>query len=330
MDSRLTQAIAAIANNTREGAVELAEQGADVLLRCARTDTSDTLEAFRNEVLTAGLQLIRAQPAMAPLVNLVNAVLWKIATLETLPETRNRVSDAARDFKRRLRMHEMAIAEAVLPLIHEQATILTNSRSTTVRAALLHAQRSGRHFQVICAEGRPGYEGRTLAQELATAGIPVTVVVDALAIARVPQASLVLIGADHLTIDGLANKVGTYAMALMAQTHTIPMYALCSSTKFLPPGYPMLAQDKRPGAQVWPDAPHPVGVENYYFDYTPLSALAGIVTERGVLPSAVIEGWLAAIQLHPGLKQAIDELPSSTFSGPADQPDPLAGTRSDR
>ncbi|NJK79008.1 MAG: initiation factor 2B [Chloroflexaceae bacterium] len=301
MDTWVEQAIQSIAANNSSGAVELAGTAADVLLRCARTDSAETAEAFRFNILQAGQALIEAQPAMAPLVNLVNTVLWRLGTSNTLAEMRTIVDTVVRDFKRRLHMHETAVAEAALPLILDHVIVMTHSRSTTVRAALFHASRAQRRFQVVCSESRPIYEGRTLATELAEQGIKVTLVTDALAISRVAEADLVLFGADHLTNSGLANKVGTYGLVLAAQAAQVPVYALCSSTKFLPPGYPLPWQHRRPAEQVWPDTPENVTVENYYFDYSPLHAITGIVTERGVLPREVIEGWLAALQLHPDL-----------------------------
>jgi translation initiation factor 2B subunit (eIF-2B alpha/beta/delta family) len=172
-----------------------------------------------------------------------------------------------------------------------------------VRAALLHAQRAGRHFQVICAEGRPGCEGRTMAAELAADGIPVTLVIDALAISRVAQAQIVLIGADHLTASGLVNKVGTFGLALAAQRANVPMYTLCGSEKFLPPDYIQPSQEIKPAEQVWDAPPDTVNVENYYFDHTPLPTISGVVTENGVLTSVAVEGWLAAMRLHPSLRE---------------------------
>lgn len=302
MDRAIVQAIANIATNTLGGAVELAEQGADVLLRCARTDNAETAETFRQDLLLVGWALIRAQPAMAPLVNLVNTALWKLQPDVALPTMRRLVVEAARDFKRRLHIHEMSIAEAALALIPEGSCVLTLSRSTTVRAALLHAHHTGRHFRVICAEGRPACEGRILATELAEAGIPVTLVIDALAMAWVEQVQVVLVGADHLTTSGLVNKAGTYGLALMSQANNVPIYTLCGSEKFLPSEYTPPPHESRPLEQVWPDAPATVTVANYYFDRTPLPYITGIVTERGVLPAEMIEGWLASIHLHPALQ----------------------------
>lgn len=301
MEKSVAQAIADIRANIYAGAVELADHSADVLVRMARTATGETPDGFRQNLLSAGRALIEAQPAMAPLVNLVNAALWQVEPCTSLEEMRLALDEVARDFKRQLRLHEASIAEQMLPFIPEGACVLTNSRSTTVRAALLHARRAGRRFEVLCAEGRPGYEGRTMAAELAAQGIAVTLVVDALALSRVPHTQVVLIGADHLSSSGLVNKIGTYALALTARYNHVPMYTLCSSHKFLPPGYIPPHQSNRPPDQVWHAPPAGVRIENYYFDRTPLNNVTGIVTERGVLPAEVIEGWLASVQLHPAL-----------------------------
>jgi translation initiation factor 2B subunit (eIF-2B alpha/beta/delta family) len=303
----VAQAISDIATNTHAGAVELAAKGADVLLRDARSTEATTPDLFKQEIIEIGWGLIRAQPAMAPLVNLVNDTLWQLEEPHTLDEMRTIVTGVARDFKRQLQVRESAIAEAVLPLIVDGARVLTLSRSTTVKAALRHAQRAGRRFRVLCAEARPGLEGRTMAAELAEDGIAVTLMVDMLALSQVARADVVLIGADHLTTSGLVNKVGTYGLALATRANNVPLYALCGSEKFLPPGYIHPAQESRPAAQVWDDVPEAVQIENYYFDRTPLSDITSVVTESGVLTSAAIEGWLASIKLHPELR--VDHLP---------------------
>lgn len=303
MDRIIAQAVTAIAEDSISGAVEIAEKSAELLQRQARIDKSEHIDELRRRLVTLGWALIRAHPTMAPLVNLVNGVLWTIDEPRDVEAARRAVAEATGDFKRHLRVHEVAIAETALRLIPEDGQILTNGRSTTVRAALRHAQRAGRRFRVVCAEGRPACEGRTLAAELAAGGIQVTLVIDALAIVMASASQLVLVGADHLGSYGLVNKVGTYGIALAAGASGVPMYALCGSEKFLPPGFVPPSQARWPAEQVWADAPAGITISNLYFDSTPLAALAGIVTEQGVQPTAGIEAWLAATKLHPGLKQ---------------------------
>ena len=304
MDRFTAQAVAAIAEDSVSGAVEIAEKSAEVLQRLARTEPTELVEDLRRRLLSAGWALISAHPTMAPLVNLVNAALWTTEDAPDAAAAHSAVADVTSDFKRRLRVHEAAIAETALRLIPEDSHILTNGRSTTVRAALRHAQRAGRRFKVICAEGRPACEGRTLAAELAAGGLQVTLVIDALAIAMAGESQLVLVGADHLGAQGLVNKVGTYGIALAAGARGVPMYALCGSEKFLPPGYAPPAQTRWPAEQIWAEAPASLAITNLYFDSTPLAALAGIVTEQGVQPTEGIVAWLAATKLHPALRQA--------------------------
>jgi translation initiation factor 2B subunit (eIF-2B alpha/beta/delta family) len=282
--------------------MEIAAQGADLLLRRARTSTTQDGDLVQRELLEVGWGLIRAHPTMAPLVNLVNTVLWKVDSTSSPQVMRRKAAEVAQEFKRQLQVHEAAIAERALALIPEGAQVLTNGRSTTVRAALRYAQRAGRRFRAVCAESRPICEGRELAAELAESGIPTTLLTDARAIACVAESQVVLVGADHLTPTQLVNKVGTYGLSLAADAGQVPIYALCSSEKFLPPEYTPPPQVQWPSGQVWDEAPPGVTIDNHYFDQTPLSRLSGIVTELGILPTVGIEAWLAAIRLHPALR----------------------------
>jgi translation initiation factor 2B subunit (eIF-2B alpha/beta/delta family) len=305
----ITKTIADIAADTTTSAVELAERAADVLLQRAQMGAAASPEAFRRELLATGWALIRAQPAMAPIVNLVNQVLWNLESVESPLAMSKAVGEATDTFRRKLRVHEDAIVAAVLPLIHDGAQVLIHGRSTTVRAALRHAQRTGRRFSVICSESRPAYEGRTQAQELAESGIAVTLVTDVLALNLVRESQLVLVGADLLSGAGLVNRVGTYGLSLAASDSQVPIYTLCGSEKFLPPGYQVPEERWWPATQVWKTVPEGIEVKNHYFDTTPLSLITGIVTEKGVLTSEGVEAWLATTRLHPAL-QDDEEVPA--------------------
>ncbi len=125
MDSFFSSAIAAIAADNRSGATEIAERAADILLQRADTGEAASPDAFRQELLTTGWALIRAQPMMAPLVNLVNTVLWKVEESETPYGLRQAVAQTTGEFKRQLRHHAVCVAEGALGLIAEGSTIIT-------------------------------------------------------------------------------------------------------------------------------------------------------------------------------------------------------------
>ena len=301
MDPSIDQAIAALAEDTVSGAAAISERAADVLVRRACTGEAASPDAFRQELLATGWALIQAQPAIAPIVNLVNAVLWRLEREETPARLRQAVIEATDQFKHQMKQHKLQVAEEALGLISENSTIVTMTYSSTVQHALLHAQRAGRHFSVICAESRPTYEGRDTAEKLASYGIPVTLMVDVAVVVAVADVQLVLVGADMLTNTGVISKVGTRALALAAQQKGVPLYSLCSSKKFLPSGFNAPAQKERSPEIVWPDAPSSVRVCNHFTDVTPLHEFTGIVTEQGIMPAASIEAWFAATKTHPAL-----------------------------
>jgi translation initiation factor 2B subunit (eIF-2B alpha/beta/delta family) len=285
----------------RFGAAKLAEIAADVLLRRVNSGDSTTPDVFRQELLQTGWEIIRARPTMGPLVNLISMVLWKIEKSESPHELHDAVTVATSEFKRQLRQHAVHVAEEALNLIEDGSTIVTLSLSTTVQYALSHAQRAGRHFSVICAESRPVCEGRHTAEALASLGIPVTLMVDTAALAAVPSAQLVLVGADMLTHRGLVNKTGTFALAILARASGVPFYTLCGSSKFLPSKFQPPVSPDWPATDIWDQQRTHMAIQNPLCDTTSLELISGIVTERGTLPLAAIEAWLAALRIHPAL-----------------------------
>jgi translation initiation factor 2B subunit (eIF-2B alpha/beta/delta family) len=246
---------------------------------------------------------------MAPLVNLVNSVLWKLEEGDTPRVLRQAVALASEEFKRTLRQHALSVAEGALGLIEEGSSIVTLSNSSTVQHALIHAQRAGRRLEVICAESYPSYEGREQATLLANCGLSVKLLDDKAAIAAVEHANLVLVGADMLTNRGLVNKIGTYAMAKIARQADKLFYTLCGSEKFLPPGFRPDAPAESAPEELWSNQPQDIGAPQQLFDFTPLELISGIVTEQGILPVEAVEAWLAATKLHPALANYASDNP---------------------
>ena len=299
LERTFTQAIAEIAADNRSGATQIAERAADILLQRASVGQAPSAEAFRREILITGWALIHAQTVMAPLVNLVNTVMWRMEQGDSPGVLHQAVAQATDEFKRQLHQHSLHVAEGTLGLIDEGSKIVTLSFSSTIQHALMHAQRAGRRIEVICAESLPGREGRETAQVLRSCGVNATLSDDAGALAAIAGANLVLVGVDMLTSTGLINKAGTQAMARAARAAGVPFYTLCGSEKFLPPGFQIDRVEAAP-ASGGARAALP-NLSELPFDFTPLELLSGIVTEQGILPIAAIEAWLAATRLHPAL-----------------------------
>jgi len=150
--------------------------------------------------------------------------------------------------------------------------------------------------KVFVDETRPRLQGaRLTAWELAQEGIPHEVIVDgaAASLMAAGEIDLVLVGADRIARNGdVANKIGTYSLAVLAHHHRIPFYTAAPVSTIDPdcPNGGAIPIEERPADEVRsvrgvrvtpPDAP----VRNPAFDVTPHALVSGIVTERGILTS---------------------------------------------
>ncbi len=287
-----------VSEDNTSGAVELTKKATQALLLLSDETRAQDLSPFLSEFMTAGRELIQAQPSMAPLFNLVNSVLSSFDTAENVGEAKRIVKAAASTFAEDLDVSGDKIAVQALPLVSDGATIMTHSRSSTVLRALFLAKERGRNFAILCTESRPIYEGRESARQLAQQGIDVTLVTDAAVAHFASQVDLVMVGGDSLSGQGLVNKMGTHALALAAKADGIPFYALCGTQKFLPSDYPHLEIELKDPREVWEDSPGGVTVLNYYFDVTPLDFVSGVVTEKGLLQRAEVLKMLSQLQTH--------------------------------
>ena len=195
-----------------------------------------------------------------------------------------------------------AIGEAGQHLIKDGATILTHCNAGglataeygTALAPLYNAHERGRRFSVFADETRPLLQGaRLTAWELAQAGIDVTVICDSMAaqVMRDRKVDLVVVGADRIAANGdIANKIGTYGLAVLASAHGIPFYVAAPRSTFdcsIPDGK-AIPIEERARAEIAESfgvttVPEGVRCHNPAFDVTPARLVTGIITERGTI-----------------------------------------------
>ena len=277
-----------IALNNRSGAAEILACAAQLFeLLAVHADDATTISQARRATIEACAGLVRAQPCMAPLINLANAVISATtsATSPTsAPDVLNSAAGAAREFNDRCRLAAAAAAAHASGLIRDGARILTHSRSSTILSALITAHNAGTRFAVIATESRPLLEGRTLAEELGSKGLGVTLIADAAAASVMENVTCVLFGADRVTPLALVNKIGTRLIALAAEEQRVPAYAVADSSKFFSPPDPrVFVETGRTPDELWPNAPAGSLVLNRYFEETYLHHFTAIITEEGVL-----------------------------------------------
>ena len=227
--------------------------------------------------------------------------LWKSLDGLPLPEIRRRMIAEALEIHR----EDIAINEAIgrsgAPLVPDGKTVLTHCNAGALATAgygtalgvIRAAVAAGKKIDVFADETRPFLQGaRLTAWELAHDGIPVTVITDNMAgyFLNSGRIGCVVVGADRIAANGdVANKIGTYSVAVLAKENNVPFYvaAPISTLDLTLASGSQIPIEQRPtsevthlaGVQVTPDG---VAVENPAFDVTPSRYVTAIITERGV------------------------------------------------
>lgn len=178
-------------------------------------------------------------------------------------------------------------------LTHCNAGGLATADYGTALAVVYTAVEEGKNISVFADETRPLLQGsRLTAWELQQSGIDVTVICDNMAgtVLRQQRINCVVVGADRIAANGdVANKIGTYGLAVLAQEHNVPFYVaapLSTIDMSLATGDLIPIEERKAeeitrgmGKQTAPEGIH---VYNPAFDVTPKELVSAIITERGV------------------------------------------------
>ena len=194
-------------------------------------------------------------------------------------------------------------------LIDDNSTVLTHCNAGalatggvwgTALGVIRGAVDQGKHGSVIADETRPYLQGaRLTAWELMQDDIPVTLITDNMSghIMKKGGVQAVVVGSDRIAANGdVANKIGTYMVAVLAKRHGIPFYVAAPlSTVDLncPTGDEIPIEERGPREVTHVKdiqlAPEGVGITNYAFDVTPNELVTAIITEKGVARAPYIE-----------------------------------------
>jgi methylthioribose-1-phosphate isomerase len=186
------------------------------------------------------------------------------------------------------------VADGARIMTHCNAGALATAGHGTALGVVRSARDAGKRISVIANETRPFLQGaRLTAWELLQERIPVTLVTDGMAghlMAR-GKVDVVIVGADRVAANGdVANKIGTYALAVLAARHKIPFYVaapLSTVDRSIVDGSQIPIEERDPSevtgfrGERW--APEGVSVVNPAFDVTPASLVTALITERGVV-----------------------------------------------
>ncbi len=210
------------------------------------------------------------------------------------------------DYAQKLHEEDMRICVDIgyagQPLVPQEAGVITHcntgslatGRYGTALSVIYHAHLEGKNIHVWVDETRPLLQGsRLTAWELGRTGIPYHLITDSMAgwVMKTKRADLVIVGTDRVAANGdTANKIGTYALSILAEYHSVPFYVaapLSSIDLSIPDGDHIPIEERDPGEVRYTascaTAPEDAPVFNPAFDVTPHSLIRGFITEKGIV-----------------------------------------------
>lgn len=300
----------AIRDMVVRGAPAIGASAAFGMALAACTSKANNLTDLKVELYQAAEVLKASRPTAVNLFWAVQRMLKQVEGLtasgeaRTAQELRDRlvaeaqaIADEDVEINRRMAAHGAALIEDGDTIIHHCNTgSLATVDWGTALGVIRTAFESGKRLHVLVDETRPRLQGaRLTAWELKQYGIPYEIITDNMAgyMLRTGQAQKVFFGADRVAANGdVANKIGTYMLALAAHANGVPVYPVVPTSTIdleLPTGDTIPIEERDPsevldiqirGEQVVPEGAQ---ARNPAFDVTPNSLITALVTEKGVV-----------------------------------------------
>jgi len=302
----------AIATLAVRGAPAIGVAGAMGLVASLAAHAGLDARAFAERLTSNAARIRAARPTAVNLPWAIDRMLTRAAgargapgeILAAMHEEATRILDEDRAMCRRIGEHGVGLlAPGARVLTHCNAGALATAGMGTALAPVYVAAERGARVSVFADETRPLLQGsRLTAWELARAGIPVTVLTDGMAASLMQRGSidLCIVGADRIAANGdFANKIGTYALAIVARHHGVPFYvaAPTSTIDAAVANGDAIVIEQRNADEVRRSfghliAPEEAAIYNPAFDVTPAELVTAFITDRGVvLPPYDFAAW---------------------------------------
>ena len=293
----------AIQDMTIRGAPAIGAAAAFGLALAALHSPASTSETLLADLDAAAHVLAATRPTAVNLFWALERMLARARAVHQLPvpaqvqaliDEAQAIADEDVAINRRMGAHGAALIEDGFRILtHCNAGALATVDYGTVLAVVRTAHEQGKKIHVWVDETRPRLQGASLtAWELMRDGIPMTLIADNASghLMRTGRVDIVLVGSDRTAANGdVANKIGTYKLAVLARENGIPFYPVVPTSTIdlaVASGDDIPIEERDPreithvrGCQIAPDG---VRVYNPAFDVTPHRYVTGIITENGI------------------------------------------------
>ncbi|MGA9140821.1 MAG: ribose 1,5-bisphosphate isomerase [Methanocella sp.] len=310
--STLTDTAEKIRNMEIRGAGRIARAAALALREEAGSIQADSLDEFNRKMHESFKTLYLTRPTAVSLPNALRIVMRYKA--ENVEDARKQIIANADAFIANSEKAVKVIGEIGARRIRDGDTIMTHCNSSAAASILTTAFRQGKHINVIATETRPRMQGLVTVDVMQKAGIPTTLILDSAVRYFMKKASMVVVGADAITVNGnLINKIGTSQLSLAAHEARVPFMVAAETYKFSPRTLlgELVEIEERDPAEVLSEEKHKqwpsLKVRNPAFDITPHRYIDLICTEIGAIPPEMAF-WVITEKLGWEIEEPGDDL----------------------
>ena len=314
---RWTEVVSAITSMQVRGAPAIGIAGAYAVALAAQEFKDLPFPVFSAKLEEAASEISKARPTAVNLSWAVSSVMKASQVGSNAKQVEQILISEAQNRQHEELRANRAIGEEGSYFIPYDATVLTHCNTGalattgfgTALGVIRTAWEKGNLKNVIATETRPLFQGaRLTAWELAKIGIPTTLIVDSAAasVLQNGKVSAVIVGADRIAANGdVANKIGTYGLAILAKAHEVPFYVAAtmntvdretlSGTDIVVEERPSQEVSSPMGISTTPEG---VDVFNPAFDVTPACYVTAIVTEKGTFTPPYIKSFVDGAVRH--------------------------------
>jgi len=274
-----------------QGATDIAIEIIKALADYSDNIRTKELSILKKEFKTGAKFLLSARPTEPMSQNGVKFILSQLnkSKSKNVVHAKDCIKKASNDFLMAMSDASDLVIDYGEKIIKNNDDILTHCHSWLVEQILIKAKENKKKFKVYNTETRPLFQGRMTSKILLKAKIPTTMVGDSSAgflISHYSGKSLmmdkIILGADAILSDGsVINKIGSFAIGVIAKEEKVPLYIASTLLKFHNKSW--IKIEKRSPKELWKNAPKGLKIINFAFDVIPAKYITGIICEQGII-----------------------------------------------
>ncbi len=292
MDSLINSRLKLLESDRDLGASQLAKEALELLKFFIETTNINSFSELTKEITFLANRIKGIRPSIYPIISRIDRFLKEVDNLVTsdIDNFKFRLIELLNNILLDSSKAKALIKDYTSKLLSSFQTILTHSYSSTLSEVFSSLSKRS----IFITESRPLCEGIKLANALNGLGHNVSLITDMQSGHFLSKCDAVVVGADSIFLDGtLINKAGTFVIAVLAKTLSIPFYVVSEVDKIIPRSFVdgNIKLEEKSSDEVF-NGKRDFSIRNVYFDITPPLYISEFITEKGVFKPNELKGIL--------------------------------------